>query len=176
MDNILRYFINEPEREFHVRQLAKLLKKSPTTISKYLKELGRNGLLISKRRHNHLFFRANTESKHFKERKLFFNIRLLRDSGLIEFLEETFNHPQAIVLFGSFGKADNIKESDVDILVITPIKEDVNLKKYEKKLGHKIQLFLHSTEEIEKMKTKNKELLNNFINGRILEGFWEVIK
>ena len=176
MDKLLGCFINEPGREFYVRQLAKLLKKSPTTISKYLKELEKEKLLISKREYNHLFFRANTESKYFRERKLFFNIRLLRDSRLIEFLEEVFNYPQAIVLFGSFGKAENIKESDIDILVITPIKKDVNLEKYERKLGHKIQLFLHSTQEIERMKIKNKELLNNFINGKILEGFWEVIK
>ena len=37
MNQILEIFIKEPEREFHVREIAKLLKKSPTTISKYLK-------------------------------------------------------------------------------------------------------------------------------------------
>jgi len=37
-------------------------------------------------------------------------------------------------------------------------------------------LVIYSKSEIEKMKMKNKELLNNFINGIVLEGFWELFR
>ena len=47
------------------------------------------------------------------------------------------------------------------------------LERFEKKLKHKIQLFLHSRKEIKTMKTKNKELLNNLVNGVVVYGFWE---
>ena len=46
-DKILEYFFEEPNKEFYVRELARLLKKSPTTISKYLLYLKREGLLTS---------------------------------------------------------------------------------------------------------------------------------
>ncbi len=176
MDNLLRYFFDEPEREFHVRELAKLMKKSPTTISKNLKDLEKQGLLISRQKYNHLFFKANNESKKFKEEKLFYNLNILRESGIVDFLNESYNNPPAIILFGSFRKGENTKQSDIDILIITPLKKSLDLSKYEKKLGHKIQVFLHSYVEINKMKKTNKELLNNFINGLVLEGFWEVLR
>lgn len=176
MDNTLEHFMKEPEREFHIRELAKLTKKSPTTISKYLNLYKKEQLLTYKNKFNHLLYKANIENKAFKDAKLFYNIKKLRSSGLIEYLGEEFNHPEAITLFGSFRKAEDIASSDIDILIITPIKKEVNLSRFEKYLGHNIQLFLHSSKEIEEMKVKNKELLNSFINGLVLHGFWEVFK
>lgn len=174
MDKLLNFFIKESEKEFYVRQLSKLLNKSPTTISKNLKEYKKKGILNSEKKFNHLLFKANTQSKEFKQLKLNYNINLLNDSGLIDYLIKEFNHPQAIVLFGSFAKAENTSQSDIDLLIINPSKKQINLNNFEKKLQNPIQLFIYSKDEIEKMKQKNKELLNNFINGIILNGFWEV--
>jgi len=175
MDELLSFFISEPEKEIHIRKLAKLTKKSPTTISKHLNELKVKGFLTATRRLNHLLYKANADDPAFKDLKLTYNIKKIRESGLIEYLNEGFS-PEAIILFGSFRKAEDLPESDVDILVITPSKKDVNLAKFEKKLGHKIQLFIHSRKEIEGMKTKNKDLLNTWLNGIVLEGFWEVFR
>src|SRR3989344_7855420 len=118
MDNIFEYFIKEPEKEFHVRKIAKLVKKSPTTVSKYLKELEKKRMLISEKKFNHLLFKANIEGREFKQAKLNHNVNLINDSGLIDYLVEEFNHPEAIVLFGSFAKAENINRSDIDLVII----------------------------------------------------------
>jgi len=176
MDNILEYFIKEPEKEFHVREIAKLVKKSPTTISKYLKDLEKKKILISEKKFNHLLFKANVGGREFKQIKLNYNVNLLHDSGLIDFLVDELNHPEAIVLFGSFAKAENISRSDIDLLIISSSKKEIDLSKFEKKLRCEIQLFIHSKKEIENMKKKNKELLNNFINGFVLYGHWEVFR
>lgn len=175
MDELLEYFINEPEREFHIRELAKLTGLSPTTVSKYLAEFEKKSILTSKRKLNHLLFKANAESQTFKNKKLFYNVQKLEESGLIDILDNEFNHPESIVLFGSFRKAENIPASDIDILIITPVKKEPNLGRFEKKLGHKIQLFVHSKAEIEKLKLKNKELVNNWLNGIVLRGYWEIL-
>ncbi len=175
-NKLLRYFFEEPEREFHVRELAKLLKKSPTTISKYLNELKKEGILVSERRLNHLLFKANSKSFQFKDAKLFYNLKKIRESGILEYLDEQLNHPQAIILFGSFVKSENIKKSDIDLFIITSIKKNLDLKEFEKKLGHEIQLFLHSNQEIKEMKQKKEPLLNSIINGIVLNGYWELLK
>src|SRR3989338_2033533 len=120
MDKISEPFFKEPEREFYVRELAKLLKKSPTTISKYLKEYESKKILISKKKLNH-------------------NLNVLHESGLIEYLVEAFNHPEAIILFGSFSKAEDNKNSDIDLLIISSKKQEPNIEKFEKKLNHKIR-------------------------------------
>ena len=89
MDKIIEFFIKEPNKEFHIRQISKSLKKSPTTVSKYLKDFERKSILKSEKKFNHLLFRANIESKKFKQLKLNYNLSLLRDSGLIDYLEIT---------------------------------------------------------------------------------------
>src|SRR3989339_1538320 len=171
--DLINYFINEPEKEFHVRELAKLVKKSPTTVSKYLKQLEKENVLLSEERLNHLFFKANTEHDSFKDKKLFYNLQRIRKSGLIGYISQVYN-PEAIILFGSFAKAENIGRSDIDLLIITPVKKEVNIEKYEKNLNHKVQLFLHAKKDIEDMKNKNPKLLNNFINGVKIYGYWEL--
>lgn len=174
MDNILNFFIKEPEKQFHVRQISKLLDKSPTTISKYLKELEEKNILKSEKKLNHLLFKANVENEKFKQLKLNYNLNLLYDSGLVDYLIKELNYPEAIILFGSFARAENSSASDIDLLIISSSKKEAKLTKFEKKLGYKIQIFIHSKRDIEKMKEKNKELLNNWINGITLYGFWEV--
>lgn len=176
MDKILKYFMENSEREFHIRELAKLMKKSPTTVSKYLDKLNKKGILKSRRKLNHLLFRADTENPFFKDLKLSHNVGKIRQSGLIDYLVEKFNNPEAVILFGSFAKAENIPRSDIDFLIVTPLKKEVRLQKFEKILGHGIQLFLHSNTELREMRTSNKNLLNNFVNGIILYGFWELFK
>jgi predicted nucleotidyltransferase len=174
MDKILESFIEEPEKEFFVREIARKLNKSPATISKYLKNYEKQGILISKEKFNHLLFKANTESIKFKQLKLSYNLNKIYESGLIDFLIKEFNHPNAIILFGSFAKAENIKTSDIDIFIVSSRKKELNLEKYEKKLGYNVQLFVEK--DIKKLKEKNKELLNNIINGITLYGFFEVFQ
>ena len=132
MDKLIESFIDEPEREFHVRELAKKLNKSPTTISKYLKDYEIKKILVSKKRLNHLLFKANTESNEFKQLKLNHNLKKIFNSGLIEYLIDFFNHPEAIVLFGSFAKAENSSESDLDLLIISSKRQEPNLEKFRK--------------------------------------------
>lgn len=176
MNNIIKPFLEEPEKEFHVRQIAKLVKKSPTTISKILKGAEKRGILKSEKKLNHLLFRADSESKEYKNEKLSYNLDLIEGSGVLDCLEKEFNNPEAITLFGSFAKAEDTPASDIDLLVISPLKKELDLRRFEKKLGHNVQLFVHSKKDIEKMKSTNKELLNKWVNGITLRGFLEVFE
>ncbi len=148
MDKILESFIKNPEKEFYVRQIAKLEKKSPTTISKYLKEFEKKNILKSEKKLNHLLFRANTKNPKFKQLKLNYNLNLINDSELLDYLIRQFNYPKAIILFGSFSKAEDIPISDIDLFIVSTYKKEINLKKYEKILNHKIQIFVKNLEMI----------------------------
>jgi predicted nucleotidyltransferase len=176
MDKIIEHFIKEPEREFYVREFSKLLKKSPTTISKYLKKYEKEGILTSKESLNHLFFKANSTSRMFKSIKLSYNLNQLYKLGLVDYLEGKFNHPKAIILFGSFAKAEDAKNSDIDLLIVSSNKDEPDLEKFEKKIGKSIQLHIYSEKDIELMKVKNKGLLNNLINGILLSGYLELFR
>jgi len=173
-DKILELFFKEPEKEFYVREIARILQKSPATISKYLKEMKKNNILESEEKFNHLIFKA-ADTEKFRQEKLNYNLNLINNSGLIDFLVKEYD-PEAIVLFGSFAKSENTKKSDIDLFIISSRKKQINIEKFESKLGYKVQLFIHSKQEIEKIKQKNPELINNWINGIKLYGFLEIFE
>ncbi len=174
MDNILEMFIMNPEKGFHVREIARKLKKSPTTISKYLKNYEKLGILRSEKKFNHLLFMANL-SENFRHKKIMFNLDRIDSSGLVEFLKNKLDYPEAVILFGSWARGKNSGESDLDLLIISPNKKELDLKKFSNKLGE-VQLFILSRSEIDKMKKDNPELLNSFVNGLVLEGAWELFE
>lgn len=172
--NTVNIFLKSPEKQFHIRELSRLLKKSPTTISKKLKELEKKEILISEKKYGHLLFKLN-ENKTTKRLRQNYNLKTIEKLNLIEFLEDHYNFPEAIVLFGSFAKGENNKNSDIDILIISPKTTEPNLEKFEQKTGHKIHLFVHSKKELSKLKDKNKELFNNWINGNVVYGYFEAL-
>ena len=177
MDKIIEIFLKEPSREYYVREIAKRTGKSPTTASKHLKKWIKKKILIGEKKYNHLLFRVNTESRQYKLIKINYNMELLEICGLIEYLEEFYEKPHAIVLFGSFARGEDNENSDIDILVISSKKEiAANLEKFKKILGREIQLFIHSPAEIKKMTKENPALLNSWANGIVLRGFLEVVK
>jgi predicted nucleotidyltransferase len=174
MDKIKELFIENPEKEYHVREVSRLVNQSPTTISKKLKELAKKNFLIFRNELNHSLYKSNNEYEEYKQAKISYNLNKLKESGLIDFLIKEYGYPEAIILFGSFAKGEDNKNSDIDLAVISPNKTKVNLEKFRTKLKKEIQLFILSKKEIVIMEVKNKELLNNLINGITLYGFWEV--
>ena len=167
----LKPFFEEPEREFHLREISRLIGLAPSTASKHLSELVEYGIITTRSSKGFKLFKSDTESTLYKDSKLFYNLYKIRCSGLIEFLADELNHPKSIILFGSFRKSENIPESDIDIFIETAGKKEINLTKFEKKIGLPVQLFQFSSNEIEQMKSKNKELVNNIINGIKLSGY-----
>ncbi len=168
-------FFDEPAREFHVREVARAVRKSPTTVSKELKGLVKEELLVSEKKRGHLLFKANSQDEAYKREKQRYNVDRLFESGLVEFLKKKYSS-EAIGLFGSFAKAENDPRSDIDVFVISPVEKEGDLKEFEKKLGLPIQLFVFSRKKVDEMRMKNKELLNNLVNGIILDGYWRVFR
>ena len=164
--NILKIFFESPSREFNVREIARLLKIAPATTSSQLKNLVKIGILkYRKERILHLY-KSNSENEIYQDLKIFYNIRKIKDSGLLNELNKFYLKP-TIVLFGSALYGRDIENSDIDLLIISEkTKEFQELKKFEKKLNRKLQLFI--VKDIKEL--KNEHLINNALNGMILQG------
>lgn len=165
-------FLKEPDREFHIREVARKLKCAPTTATKYLEGLEKRGFLAKNPSLGHILYKANRESSAFKNSKLHYNLNLIRQNKLVEHLQEFYNEPEAIILFGSFASAEDSDNSDIDITVITPKKTIPDLSEFENRLGRQIQIIATTTEELK----KNNHLANKVINGIVLQGYWNLIK
>ena len=172
--DIVDIFLKHPEKSFHIRELSRMFGKSPTTISNKLKKLEGEGLLYSENKYGHLIFSLK---ENVMTRRLIrnYNINIIERSGLIEYLEDYYGIIDAMILFGSFHKGENNEYSDIDLLIISPISKEPDLKRFEERIGHKIQLFVHSKKDLSKIRDKNKELFTNWINGNVIYGYFEAL-
>jgi len=164
--NILKIFFEEPTREFNVREVARILKIAPATASKELKELVKQSILKETKQKIFNLYKANLESDFYRDLKIYYNLRKIKDSGLLEALNKFYLKP-TIVLFGSVASGLDTETSDFDLLIISEkIKEFPESREFEKKLNRKLQIFV--VENIKEL--KNKHLINNIINGITLQG------
>jgi predicted nucleotidyltransferase len=167
---IKEYFFINPTAKLRVRVIERTLKLPLPSVIRYCKELERDGILIIDKTGDVKFYMASRSGAYLLEKKLF-NIRMLYQLGLIEYLKQELSNP-AIVLFGSFAKGEDTENSDIDLYIETPSKKQVNLEKFKKSLRREIQIFQHKNiKEI-----TNPHLANNIINGITLNSYIEVFK
>ncbi len=158
-------FFKEPNREVNVREFARMLKISPATASKNLKLMTKKGLLIERKERNLILYKANLDNDAYLDLKIYYNIRKIKESGLLRGLNDYYLKP-TIVLFGSCAYGLDTEISDIDLLIISEKTSIVELKKYERKLKSKVQLFV-----VKKIKDlQNEHLMNNIMNGIIIQG------
>ncbi len=165
--DMLKLFFEEPNREFSVREVARLVKVSPATASKQLNELVEKDILKERKERIFNLFKANLESYNYKDLKVYYSIRRLRESGLIDAINKRFLKP-TIVLFGSISNGLDTETSDIDIAIISEFHdlEFPEIKEFEKRLNRRIQIFSFH----DKMDIKNEHLTNNILNGIVLQG------
>ncbi|MDP2906654.1 MAG: nucleotidyltransferase domain-containing protein [Nanoarchaeota archaeon] len=164
--NTLKMFFEEPTKEFNVREVSRFLKIAPATASKELKRLAKKGLLKEKKERIYNFYSSNLDDELYKDMKVFYNIRKIKDSKLIEELNKFYLKP-TVVFFGSGAFGLDTKDSDFDLLIISEKKQEfLELKKFEGKINRRIQLFL--VKDVKDL--KNPHLINNILNGIILQG------
>lgn len=165
--NDLEPFFKDNYKRINVREYARIKKISPPSSSKLLSQLNKEKLLNREEEKNYIYFTAN------KEDSLFINISRsywslkIKETGLTTYLEEELLNP-LVILFGSFSKAEINQNSDIDLAIFTTSKKPIKLEKFERNLKRKIQIFIFKNKE----SIKNKELLNNILNGLIISGEW----
>lgn len=164
--NTLKIFFEEPTREFNVREVARLLKISPVTASKELKKLAKDSILRMRKQKVFYFFKANLESDAYRDLKVYYNIRKIKDSGLLDALNVFYLKP-TVVLFGSAASGTDDETSDFDILIISEkTKEFQEKRKFEKKLGRALQILV--AKDIKGV--RNEHLINSILNGITIQG------
>ncbi len=164
--NTLRPFFEEPSKERNVREVARLLHIAPATASTKLKRLSKQGVLKEIQQRIYTFYKANLDNELYRDLKVWYLTRKIKDSRLIEELNKTYFKPP-IILFGSAAYGLDTETSDIDVCIISEKSEKFShLDIYEKKLNRRIQIVLFPSIK----KISNKHLLNNIVNGHIIQG------
>lgn len=138
LTQLLKFFLDNPYKEFYLRELAKKLKISPFAIKKYADFLLKESIITEEKKANLRYFKANISNLFFKYLKISANIREILKSELIEFLKKEIPNCSSIILFGSLAKGEDDENSDIDLLVIGKEKH-LRLTNIEEKTGREIK-------------------------------------
>ena len=150
------------------REIAKLLKVSPTAVSNSIKKLRENDLIKVEKTKTINFISFNRDGQRAVEMKRVENLKNLYTYGLSDYLEEELAGA-TIILFGSYSIGEDTNTSDIDIAVIERKNKMIDIEKFEKILNRKINInFYNSWKDI------HKHLKNNILNGITLHGSVEL--
>ena len=159
-NEILDFFFKNPTISVTVRELALKLKLSRSTVQRNLEFLRKERYLSKSNQWIDSWFNRVRKTNYYVEK--------ICASGIVDYLEEQFG-ASAIILFGSIRKGESVRESDIDLFVECARSKEVDLQPFEKKLGHKIQLFTKP-----KITLLPPHLLNNVVNGIKLKGYFTI--
>jgi predicted nucleotidyltransferase len=96
-----------------------------------------------------------------------FNVFALND-----LLDKIKHISERIVLFGSCAEGTDVKDSDIDLFILTSDAETVNreVRRYEQEIDRTVSLIVVDPDELAKMKARDKPLYERISGGITL---WE---
>jgi predicted nucleotidyltransferase len=161
---VLRHFFTYPTESIHLRELSRQLKLSMPAILAAVKKLAKEQLIIMKKTIALTTVEANSESVQFVRLKRVDNLERMLTCGLVDTLVDSYNQPQAIVLFGSYARGEDTEESDIDVVVVASKEIPMKLERFERLLKRRISLHTIVLEKV------SEEFRSNLCNGIVLEG------
>src|SRR5438874_763289 len=115
---ILAATFGEPRRWWYMRELARHLRLTPSSLQRELTSLVRGGILVQKRDGKHVYFQAATESPIFQELQGL----ILKTAGLADVIRDALkplaNRIQWAFVYGSVARSQEHSASDVDLMII----------------------------------------------------------
>jgi len=163
---ILTYFFTNPEGNFYVRELARLLNEDASNLAKELIKLEKEGIFKSEIRGKTKYYHLNKNYPLYKQLKEIIFKTTGIEGGIKKELEK-LKQIQQVFLFGSFasGKADS--QSDIDLLIIgdpDPQQLSDKISKLENQFSREINHIVMSEDEFRKKKNKEPFLVDIFKN------------
>jgi len=160
-------FLGDPMQEYHEREVIRKTGVSKGSANKILRILADSDLLVRERRGRMVFYRLNLKEPAVRQFKVLSNIYTLK-----KVLHQLRGHTRRIVLFGSCSQGTDVKESDIDMLILTSEKSKARetISEFNRKNERKIASIIVDANEFVKLKREDKPLFENIERGIVL---WE---
>jgi predicted nucleotidyltransferase len=111
---LLHMLLKDPMERYHGREIVRLTGVSVGGASQKLRAFANLGLLSRERQGRMLFYRANMDNPVVRQLKILFTLFQL--DKLIKHAKPLSDR---IILFGSSAEGNDVKESDIDLLLLT---------------------------------------------------------
>jgi len=174
MQKVTAVLFRYPEKDFSLSDLASKAGVAKANIGKILDDLHKLDLIEITKLTKMWRIKANQQSLNFRKSKIMHNLNIIYQSDVVDLLNDHYNNPKVIILFGSFRTGEDISTSDIDIAIETENTNEYEtvrleqLTKFEKAINRHIQIHIFNRRNID------INVFNNIANGIVLSGFLEV--
>lgn len=153
--------------EFHEREVVRRAGVSKGSANSILRRLARVGLLERRRRGRMVFYRLNLKNAVSRQVKILFTTYFL--NSLVELLRL---NSRKIVLFGSAAEGSDVKESDVDLFVLTADKQSVRkaISNFQARSDRRISPIVVNANDLLRLRREDRPLYERISKGIVL---WE---
>lgn len=155
---LLKLFFTNPDRDFYMQEIGRILGKKPGIFQRTLNNLVSEGILESEYKANARYFKVNKNYLLYKEFKSIV-FKTVGVSGSLKEVLEKVGDVKLAFIYGSFAKEKENYISDIDLVVIGNSDEDELIKeldKLEERLQREINYKLYTLKRLKK-EVKEKE-------------------
>ena len=163
---ILSLLMFHPDEEYHLREIARLTHTSPIYTSKELDKLTQINLVTSVRKANLHLYSINSSCVFLHELRQIF----LKTDFFGELIRKKLYGATYCFIYGSFAHGTETKSSDIDLFIVSEMKEDDFLsiiQELEKKIGREINYVLWN-EQTFLQRAKGHHLLKSIKKSNII--------
>jgi len=159
----LSLFMANPQSQFYLREAARRTGEPTNAISFELARLESAGILVSERKGNLLFYKANQNCPIYAELKAI----VLKTEGIGDALREALKSEPGLkfaFIYGSYAKGTERQGSDIDVMLVgdaKPEKISMLFRSLEKSLGREINCTIYPEAEFAKGKGFIKSVLKD---------------
>ena len=167
---ILKLFFINPEQEYYFREIGQKLNKEPSYYQRPLDKLVSQGILKDERKGNMRFFKLNKEHPLYEEIKSIV-AKTLGIEYKLKNLVNQFAGLDSAFLFGSIAKKAENSQSDIDLLLIGSVDQNLLIKdisKIEGEIKREINYHIYSQPEILKKLKKNDSFFVNIFSAPLI--------
>jgi predicted nucleotidyltransferase len=157
---LFRLYFTNPDDEYSLRELERVLNIPVSMIRKELNRLEEDGIFLSRKKGNTIYYLLNKSYPLFDELKSIVS----KTIGVQGLLKEILNRMKGIefaFVYGSFAKHEETAKSDIDLFIVGKLDEARLLReinKLEGKLKRKINYSIFRGDEF-KQKVEEKDSL-----------------
>lgn len=164
---ILEHLIFNQDQEYHLRGIARTIKTSPIYIAKELDNLRELNLILKTKKGNLTFYAINKQCVILEEIRSIF----LKTDYIGNLLRKQLEKKAVYCfIYGSFAKGKETKNSDIDLFVISEMKENellMIIQSAEKIIKREINYVLWNNKTF-KERAKQHHLLKTLKNDKII--------
>jgi predicted nucleotidyltransferase len=168
---LFRLYFTNPDDEYYLRELERVLNIPVSMIRKELNRLEEDGIFLSRKKGNTIYYLLNKSYPLFDELKSIVS----KTIGVQGLLKEILNRMKGIefaFVYGSFAKHEETAKSDIDLFIVGKLDEARLLReinKLEGKLKRKINYSIFRGDEFkQKVEGKDSFIMDLHKNPKVI--------